>query len=81
MDELMQAYYKLTQQTEIPDVKVYAEQFEQLADLFSQKLRPAMAETCYSKAGQYKQLAGMITAVRRVPINKNLVMLESLTKM
>lgn len=75
-DILMQAYYILTTQSEIPDVKVYAEQLEQLGNIFADNARPSMAETCRSKAQQYKQLAILIPSIRRVPLSKSFVMLE-----
>jgi len=40
--------------------------------------RPSMAASCEARAEQYKQLATLIPAIKRVPYGKSFVMLEPL---
>lgn len=65
-DELMDRYYKLSNQSEIPNMQEYAEAFHNLADELVKEGRHAMAAMCYEKADRYARTAKYLPAVRRV---------------
>ena len=77
-DSLMQAYYQWTSQNEIPNTAEYAQTGLLLAAEFRAMGRVSMAASCQSRAEQYQQLAALIPAIKRVPMGKSFVMLESL---
>ena len=65
-DALMDCYYKLALQSEIPDMKEYSDQWWILGETFSLAGRLSQAEMCYSRSRQYAQTAVSMPAVIRV---------------
>ena len=64
-DALMNLYYTLAAQVEIPDMARYADDWSLLAAQFAADDRPAMAESCQGRYRQYARLAAVIPSAKR----------------
>jgi hypothetical protein len=78
-DALMDFYYKLESQPEIPDMKEYADNWSLLAAQFAADDRPAMAESCATRYRQYAEWANWMPSAKKVQQGDSFVEYRQMT--